>query len=340
MPPVPVYDLAFQEASGALVAGTHGRSIWVLDHVEPLAFLTSEVVNGTGHLFPPPPAHRQVIYGGQYWFGTGEYFAPNPPTGAVLTWYLPSEVKGGVQITIADASGAAVRTLHGSGDAGFNRGCWDLRRESPAVENPTPSAAPCVAAATSTLFTRGGTSGPIVPPGPYRVSIATGQGAPFTASLRIVPDPHFSISDADRATREAVLMRAYTLQRQLVAARGTARSLSAQLTAIREQVSRSGESGRPVLAAVDRAAADVARAQGQVGATIGTAARIQGAIDGYAGLPTATQLRELEWAFADGLGAIDTLNDIILHQMPGIWATAGGSTKWPEVKPIPGLTRP
>ena len=36
LPPVPVYDLLFQEGSNALVLGTHGRGIWVLDHDEPL----------------------------------------------------------------------------------------------------------------------------------------------------------------------------------------------------------------------------------------------------------------------------------------------------------------
>jgi photosystem II stability/assembly factor-like uncharacterized protein len=340
MPPVPVYDLAFQERSGALVAGTHGRGIWVLDHAEPLAYITSEVLNGAGHLFPPPPARHQVIYGGQFWFGAGEYFAPNPPTGAVLTWYLPKEVKGGIQVTISNAAGVPVRTLRGSGDAGFNRGCWDLRRESPAVENPTPGPAPCVAAATSTLFPRGGGSGPFVPPGTYRVTVATGQGDPLTATLQVGPDSRFPISDADRASREASLMSAYALQRQLVAVRASARSLGSQLTAIREQLVRAGEGGKTSLPAVDRATADVGRVQNQVNTTIAAAGRAQNAIDGYAGLPTAAQLRDLEWAWADGLAAVNTLNDIILHQMPAIYATAGDASKWPEAKPVPALTRP
>jgi photosystem II stability/assembly factor-like uncharacterized protein len=337
MPPVPVYDLAFQERSGALVAGTHGRSIWVLDHVEPLAQLTSHVVSGPGRLFPPPPAHRQVVYGGQFWFGAGEYFAPNPPNGAVLTWYLPQEVKGGVQITIADAAGV-VRTLRGPGEAGLNRACWDLRRESPAVETPVAGPAPCVAAATSTLFARGGGTGPIVPPGTYRVTAASGQGDPLTATLQVTPDPRFPISDPDRATREASLMSAYRLQRQLAAARATGRSLTSQLTAIREQLSHDGE--KTALAAVDRASADIARMQNEVNIAMAAGGRVQGAIDGYAGLPTAAQLRELEWAWADGLAAVNRLNDIILHQMPGIYATAGGTAKWPELKPLPSLTKP
>ena len=48
-PPVPVYDLVFQESAHALVAGTHGRSIWVLDHIEPLAEMPHA---DTARLFP------------------------------------------------------------------------------------------------------------------------------------------------------------------------------------------------------------------------------------------------------------------------------------------------
>ena len=110
LPPVPVYDLLFQERSGALVAGTHGRSIWVLDHIEALAQITPDMTSGGGRVFPTPPAHHTTIFGGQFWFGAGEFFAPNPPAGAVLSYYLPQDNPGGVQIAIWDAAGKTVRT--------------------------------------------------------------------------------------------------------------------------------------------------------------------------------------------------------------------------------------
>ena len=46
MPPVPVYDLVFQEHSDALVLGTHGRGIWILDDAEPLAEITADLLWG------------------------------------------------------------------------------------------------------------------------------------------------------------------------------------------------------------------------------------------------------------------------------------------------------
>jgi hypothetical protein len=172
------------------------------------------------------------------------------------------------------------------------------------------------------------------------VTISTDRGERWSSTLQVVPDPHFPIAAADRAAREAMLLRAYTLQRELVEARTTARSLAGQLASIREQLNHGGDPGRSALPLVERAAADVARVQGQATSTIAAAGRAQGAIDGYAGLPTAAQLRELESAWTDGLAAVGALNDVILHQMPAIYATTGGSSKWPEVKPLAGLTKP
>ena len=118
LPPVPVYDLLFQPASHALVLGTHGRGIWVLDHDEPLTRITPEIA-GKEFLFPIPPAHHQHLFTGQFWFGYGEFFAPNPPTGAVVTYLLPTATRGGVPITVTDAAGKTIRTLRGPARGGF-----------------------------------------------------------------------------------------------------------------------------------------------------------------------------------------------------------------------------
>ena len=46
MPTVPVDDAVFQERDNALVVGTHGRGIWVLDDVGPLEALTADAMSG------------------------------------------------------------------------------------------------------------------------------------------------------------------------------------------------------------------------------------------------------------------------------------------------------
>lgn len=50
LPKVPVHDLAVQAREDDLVAGTHGRSIWVLD-IEPIRTLTDEIRESTLHIY-------------------------------------------------------------------------------------------------------------------------------------------------------------------------------------------------------------------------------------------------------------------------------------------------
>ena len=42
----------------ALVVGTHGRSIWVLDDAGPLEALTADAMKASATLLPVPHAHR------------------------------------------------------------------------------------------------------------------------------------------------------------------------------------------------------------------------------------------------------------------------------------------
>ncbi|NIQ31893.1 MAG: hypothetical protein GTN89_16470, partial [Acidobacteria bacterium] len=51
LPTVPVDDLAIQPREHDLVAGTHGRSIWILDDISPLSQLNTEIVQSPFHAF-------------------------------------------------------------------------------------------------------------------------------------------------------------------------------------------------------------------------------------------------------------------------------------------------
>jgi photosystem II stability/assembly factor-like uncharacterized protein len=322
LPPVPVYDLLFQERSGALVAGTHGRSIWVLDHIEALAQITPDMTSGGGRVFPIPPAHHTTIFGGQFWFGAGEFFAPNPPAGAVLSYYLPQENPGGVQIAIWDAAGKTVRTLRGPSHAGLNRACWDLRRERPLADNRAPALASCG------VITRGD-AGPLVPPAKYTVVVTPAGVLPMKSELAVMPDPRSHVSEADRQARETAVESAYSLQQQLSAARSAAQTLGGQLAAMRASVA--GETA----AQLERASRELAKALGQLSAAITGAARVQAAMDAYEGAPTAAQLRELNWAWEDAAAGVAALNQLIDEAMPPLYGAAGASSRWTPLKPAP-----
>ena len=325
LPPVPVYDLVYQERDNALVLGTHGRGIWILDHVEPLTQLSRAVVSGGGFLFTVPPAHYQNIYNGQYWFGAGEYFAPNPPTGAAIAYYLPAGVND-VRIDIADAAGRTIRALRGPTQPGINRTCWDLRRAS-ALDNGLVQPGNC----SGTV----GRAGPLVMPGKYTVSVTPAGGAALTADVTVLPDPHFQISDADRKSRENTLMGVYSLQEQLVVARETLQTVSGQIAAMRSSLGSATDTGRVGGGMLDRISVQVAQVQGQITRPLTNAYNLETAIDGYQGLPTAAQLRELDWAWEDAGAAVTALNRLIQQDLPPLYSALGGASRWTEIPPAP-----
>ncbi|SPE34079.1 hypothetical protein SBA3_2090016 [Candidatus Sulfopaludibacter sp. SbA3] len=321
LPPVPVYDLVFQNRDEALVLGTHGRSIWILDHAGALAELTPQTLQ-TGALFAIPPAYHQNIYGGQFWFGAGEFFAPNPPLGAVLTYYLP-QGSANVLISVADAAGKTIKTMRGPGTIGMNRTCWDLR-QAPALASG-PVASGCSGGGGGG---RGGGTGPLVLPGKYTVTVTPQGGAPMQSEVTVLADPHFKITDAGRTAHHTAVMSAYSLQEQLAAAGSAAQSLALQTTEMRK-LPASGE-----LAALDKVSSAVTRLQVEISRAQQSAARLESVIDGYPGLPTAVQMRELDWAWEDAAKTVTELNRVLREDAPALYSPGGA---W---KPIPPVAVP
>ncbi|HEY7855823.1 MAG TPA: hypothetical protein VIC32_05220, partial [Terriglobales bacterium] len=98
-----------------LVAGTYGRSIWVLDDLSPLRQITPQnaasLAADPAYLFRPGAAIRT-------WRDINEDtplppevpHGQNPPEGAVLYYYLGQPPTGEVKLEILDAQGRSVRT--------------------------------------------------------------------------------------------------------------------------------------------------------------------------------------------------------------------------------------
>ena len=88
MPRVPVHDLEIHPRDNDLIAGTHGRSIWVMDNLGVLVGLDADAVAGGLHVSPINPA---TLFQYKYdvpRLGNSPFRAPNPPFGAVFTYDL------------------------------------------------------------------------------------------------------------------------------------------------------------------------------------------------------------------------------------------------------------
>ena len=127
LPAVPVDDLVIHPKERDLVVATHGRSLFIMDDVTPLAQLTQEIRNRPLAVFPPLPAHPRLFASRGYGGGAAPFRAPNPPMGAAITYWLRDDNPDGVKVAVTDPAGSMIRDLSGSGRPGLNRVVWDLQ---------------------------------------------------------------------------------------------------------------------------------------------------------------------------------------------------------------------
>jgi len=130
LPAVPVDDLVIHPRERDLVVATHGRSLYILDDVTPIAQLTRETRNKPLAVFAPLPATPRLYTGRNYGGGAGIFRAPNPPMGAAITYWLRDGSPDGVKIAVSDAAGVMLRELTGPGRPGLNRVVWDLQADA------------------------------------------------------------------------------------------------------------------------------------------------------------------------------------------------------------------
>ncbi|HEY5610614.1 MAG TPA: hypothetical protein VIL97_05370, partial [Thermoanaerobaculia bacterium] len=127
-----------------------------------------------------------------------EQDVPKEPEAAAATEREPEKKDDAkppqVEIKVTDASGKLVRTFKGPAKLGVNRAVWNLRRD-PFKEPPRPGEGP-----------RDDRSGPELPPGTYKVNVAY-KDQEMQQTVRVLPDPRISVSDADRQAKWSAIVR-------------------------------------------------------------------------------------------------------------------------------------
>jgi len=172
VPTISFRDLAIQRRENDLVGASFGRSFYVLDDYSALREVSVEALESEALLFPVRRAwwyvERTPLGGkGRADQGAGYFVAPNPPFGAVFSYYLNDKLKSrkklrrerekplektgddtpypgweeiererreekpALLLTVTDSQGTVVRRIKGTNKAGFHRVAWDLRAPSP-----------------------------------------------------------------------------------------------------------------------------------------------------------------------------------------------------------------
>jgi len=189
LPDTQVSDLVVEEND--LVAGTHGRSIYILDDLGPIRQATPDLVSKKLHVFTPRTAVRSV-------------------SGAPIDYWLAADTKA-LKIEILDAAGKVVRTLEGSPDLTSK---FEAAQKEPPADGPRPTRPPSVkkglnrfgwdgryAGATVfpglILWSARADVGPYAVPGKYSIRI-TADGVTASQPYTIVKDPTLKhVTEAD-----------------------------------------------------------------------------------------------------------------------------------------------
>jgi hypothetical protein len=124
-PTIPFRDLEVQKREGDLVCGTFGRGIYILDDFVALRPLSGDGRQKEGMLLPI--RKTWAVAGPSTARAAGEFVAPNPPPGALITYYLRDAIPGRLAVGVADANGQPVADVPAPGAAGVHRVNWDLR---------------------------------------------------------------------------------------------------------------------------------------------------------------------------------------------------------------------
>jgi photosystem II stability/assembly factor-like uncharacterized protein len=137
LPVAPIHDLVIKGTD--MVVATHGRSFWILDDLTPLHRIADAGKPSGLTLFPPRPTIRFLTYEAWWmeskpdqhvhytWAGpVGAAFrekvnpdgtarrmyldaGQNPPSGALVTYYLPEKPEGEVTLTFLDMDGKEIK---------------------------------------------------------------------------------------------------------------------------------------------------------------------------------------------------------------------------------------
>ena len=294
LPTVRIDEITLHPRDNAMILATHGRAIWILDHLEPIQeYAKAQAAATDAALFTPPPyaMFRRPARDRNYEFwGDQTFFGENPPGAAIISWLNKKQV-GEVKLKITDAAGREVREISGtplanSNKAGIQLACWDLRvQPNPAPppaegrggggagraggENaPEPPATSAFGAGCPVANPGGGggggfgggpnLNGPYVIGGVYTVSLVVDGKTIESRPLRINEDPEVVLTAVERKRMYDQAMEIHALQPRLTDATAAHTALTRQLADATTAIAAKSDVPADVKASVEALTKEVA----------------------------------------------------------------------------------
>ena len=133
MPDVRVDEITLHPRDNAMLVATHGRALWILDHIEPIQEYTAAKAAGEAKLYTVPTAlewKSKNSLNEEFW--GHQYFIGENPSFDALIQYQVNKALPDLKVRITDAGGKQVRDLTAAArqlQPGIQTMCWDLRIE-------------------------------------------------------------------------------------------------------------------------------------------------------------------------------------------------------------------
>jgi photosystem II stability/assembly factor-like uncharacterized protein len=268
VPTISFRDLKIHRRDNDLVGASFGRGFYVLDDYTPLRSLAGGAPTDEAAIFPVRDAwwyvpHQVAQAAGRPELGTDDFTSPNPPFGAMVTYYLreaPATAKETRQaeekrlrekgadvpfpgfdrlaaesieagpkviIVIADANGRTVRWIEGPAKAGLQRVAWDLRGPGPEpVSLDPPGVLPPWVDPPK---------GALVPPGRYTAALMIASAG----GIRTVGKPQpFEVKAVNNLPQGTDIAAVVAFQQEVVDLRRRAAGVSEEMNRTRDQLRR------------------------------------------------------------------------------------------------------
>ena len=293
LPTVRIDEITLHPRDNAMILATHGRALWILDHLEPIQeYAAAQTMTADARLFTPPTyaMFRRPVRDKNYEFwGNQTFFGENPPQAAVISW-LQKKPATSLQIKITDTSGREVREISGNALSSVNRSgiqsaCWDLRVQpapapfggaagrgqggggqgggrqgGPAVQSPFGAGCGTAAGALGRggFGASGGNPGPYVLAGTYNVSLIVDGRTLETKPLKVMSDPDVVLTEAERKKMFDMAMEMHELQRRATEVATGMGALNSRLPELAKEVGSNADMSSDLKASVEALQKDVA----------------------------------------------------------------------------------
>jgi photosystem II stability/assembly factor-like uncharacterized protein len=315
LPNVAVRDVVIHPREQDLLIATHGRGIYIVDDITPLRKLTPEVLSADVAFLESRPS-VMVIPSLEFGFnGDGDFEGRSPAEAAAITYYLKRRhLFGDLKLEIYDAKGVLLSTLPGSKRRGINRVFWPMREKPPKV----PPAAGIIPSFFALV-------GPRAPQGTYTVKLIKGKDS-LRSEVRLTPDPRAKYSAKDRELQQEIVRKLYVLMGRLTYTVETITDARDQARARAEKLGQGDRLRKQLETLADtlekQRVALVATKEGEgisgeekLREELGT---LYGDVNGYDGLPTASQINRMGVLSGDLDAALDKFNATAAKEFPPV----------------------